>query len=306
MSIVSINPATGKIIAKYEEFSEQEIEERLARAEAAFERHKRTSFAERARKMLRAADLLESNADVLAARMTREMGKPITQANAEARKCAWVCRYYAENAEQFLQPEPVDTDASRSYVAFLPLGPILAIMPWNFPFWQVFRFVAPALMSGNVALLKHASNVMGCAQDIEQLLNEAGFNQDEFQALIVSSGAVPRIIEDDRIRAVTLTGGEGAGRSVGSIAGKMLKPTVLELGGSDPFIVLADADLDDAVETGVNSRMQNNGQSCIAAKRFIVEEAVMDAFLDRFAAKIGELKIGDPMETSTNIGPVAT
>ncbi len=306
MSIVSINPATGKIIAKYEEFSEQEIEERLARAEAAFERHKRTSFAERARKMLRAADLLESNADVLAARMTREMGKPITQANAEARKCAWVCRYYAENAEQFLQPEPVDTDASRSYVAFLPLGPILAIMPWNFPFWQVWRFVAAALMSGNVALLKHASNVMGCAQDIEQLLNEAGFNQDEFQALIVSSGAVPRIIEDDRIRAVTLTGGEGAGRSVGSIAGKMLKPTVLELGGSDPFIVLADADLDDAVETGVNSRMQNNGQSCIAAKRFIVEEAVMDAFLDRFAAKIGELKIGDPMETSTNIGPVAT
>lgn len=306
MSIVSINPATEQVIARFNEFTDREIEERLARAAAAFERHKRTSFSDRAKRMLRAADLLESNADLLAERMTREMGKPISQANAEARKCAWVCRYYAENAERFLQPEPVDTDASRSYVTFQPLGPILAIMPWNFPFWQVFRFVAPALMSGNVALLKHASNVMGCAQDIESLLTEAGFNQDEFQALIVSSEAVSGIIEDDRLRAVTLTGGERAGRLVGSTAGKELKSTVLELGGSDPFIVLADADLDDAVETGVNSRMQNNGQSCIAAKRFIVEEAVLDEFMDRFAAKIGELKIGDPMETSTNIGPVAT
>ena len=304
-AVATINPATGEAIHRYDTFTGEEIEERLARADSAFRRHRRTAFEERSAKMRRAGDLLEARARDLGAIMTREMGKPIGQAEAEAKKCAWVCRYYAEHAERFLSPEAVETDAAKSYVAFQPLGPVLAVMPWNFPFWQVFRFAAPALMAGNVGLLKHASNVTGCALAIEEVLREAGFDQDEFQALIVPSDEVAGIIADVRVRAATLTGSEGAGRAVGGAAGKAIKPSVLELGGSDPFIVLADADLEQAVEAGVKGRMQNNAQSCIAAKRFIVEEDVREAFTERFVEEMEALQIGDPMDAATDVGPMA-
>jgi succinate-semialdehyde dehydrogenase/glutarate-semialdehyde dehydrogenase len=305
MAIITTNPATGEELERYEALTGEELDARLARAEAAFARHRQTSFAERAGKMRRAGDLLEQRADHLAEIMTREMGKPIAQAVAEAEKCAWVCRYYAEHAERFLAPEETETDAARSYVAFQPLGPVLAVMPWNFPFWQVFRFAAPALMAGNVGLLKHASNVVGCALAIEALLRDAGFDGDEFQSLIVPSQEVAGIIEDPRVKAATLTGSEGAGRSVGGKAGERLKPSVLELGGSDPFIVLCDADLDLAVEVGVKARVQNNGQSCIAAKRFIVERGVADAFIERFVRRMEALTVGDPMDEATDVGPLA-
>jgi succinate-semialdehyde dehydrogenase / glutarate-semialdehyde dehydrogenase len=255
--------------------------------------------------MYRCADLLEERASAFGELMTSEMGKPIAQARAEAEKSALVCRFYAEHAERFLEDQPVETDASRSLVAFEPLGPILAVMPWNFPFWQVFRFAAPALMAGNVALLKHASNVTGCAIAIEDVLREAGFDGDEFQSLLIGSDAVESIISDDRIRAVTLTGSEGAGMSVGGAAGKAIKPSVLELGGSDPFIVLNDADLDLALSLAVRARMQNNGQSCIAAKRFILEADIHDRFLSRFAADVERLTVGDPMDEATDVGPLA-
>ncbi len=243
MSLTSINPATGEEIQRYEPFSAYEIDTRIARAEAAFARHRRTSFAERAAKMNRAAAILEERADDWGRLMTQEMGKPIAQARAEAKKCAWVCRFYAEHAAAFLQDEVVGTDAARSYVAYQPLGPVLAVMPWNFPFWQALRFVAPALMAGNVGLLKHASNVTGCALAIEAILRHAGFDDDEFQTLPASSSAVAGIIADARVKAATLTGSDAAGRAVGGQAGGQIKPSVLELGGSDPFIVLADADL---------------------------------------------------------------
>jgi succinate-semialdehyde dehydrogenase / glutarate-semialdehyde dehydrogenase len=305
MSIESINPADGTVIEQYSALKPSELESRLDAASAAFKRHRRTSFQERSEKLIRCADLLEERSKSLGELMTREMGKPIKQAIAEAEKCAWVCRYYAENAEGQLADQNVETDAGKSYVAFQPLGPILAIMPWNFPFWQVFRFAAPALMAGNVALLKHASNVSGCAIAIEDILREAGFDGDEFQTLLVGSDAVEDVINDDRIRAVTLTGSEGAGMAVGAAASKAIKPSVLELGGSDPFIVLADADLDLAIKTAVSARMQNNGQSCIAAKRFIVEDDVYDRFLDRFVSEVERMKIGDPMDESTELGPLA-
>jgi succinate-semialdehyde dehydrogenase / glutarate-semialdehyde dehydrogenase len=305
MSLVTINPATGEEVRRYDEMPEQEINARLGRAEVAFDRHHKSFFNERAQKMLAAAEILDAEARTLGKLMTMEMGKPIKQAEAEARKCAWGCRYYAEHAETFLQPEVVQTDARKSYVAFQPLGSILAVMPWNFPFWQVFRFAAPALMAGNVALLKHASNVTGCALAIEDVLRRAGFDGDEFQALLVSSRAVPRIINDRRIKAATLTGSTAAGRAVGGEAGDRIKPSVLELGGSDPFIVLADADLDKAVGTGVQARMQNNSQSCIAAKRFIVEESVAGEFTRRYVARMEALRIGDPMDENTEVGPLA-
>ena len=305
MSLLSINPATGEEINRYDELSEAELDERLDRAEAAFQRHRRTSFAERAERMNRAGDILEERSREWGEVMTREMGKPIRQARAEAEKCGWVCRHYAEQAESYLKNERVDTDASKSYVAFQPLGPVLAVMPWNFPFWQVFRFAAPALMAGNVGLLKHASNVSGCAQAIEQVLREAGFDEDEFQSLLISSGPVADLIEDPRVRAATLTGSAGAGRAVGGEAGRQVKPSVLELGGSDPFIVLEDADLDAAVRTGVKARMQNNSQSCIAAKRFIVEQSVAEAFTERFVEQMESMTIGDPMAEDTDIGPMA-
>lgn len=305
MAIESINPFTGTVIDKFRTLTDADLDARLDDAARAFALNRERSFADRAERMNRCADLLEERTSTFAESMTLEMGKPIAQARAEVTKSALVCRFYAEHAERFLSDQPVETDASRSFVAFEPLGPVLAVMPWNFPFWQVFRFAAPALMAGNVALLKHASNVSGCAIAIEDVLREAGFDGDEFQALLIGSDVVADIISDDRVRAVTLTGSEGAGMSVAAAAGKALKPSVLELGGSDPFIVLDDADLDLALKLAVRARMQNNGQSCIAAKRFIVEGGIYERFLDRFAADIERLTIGDPMDDSTDVGPLA-
>jgi succinate-semialdehyde dehydrogenase / glutarate-semialdehyde dehydrogenase len=306
MSIATINPATGKTIRTFEPYSAARIDETLDRAAAAFATHRRTSFADRSRWMLKAADLLEAECRELGRLMTLEMGKPIKAAVAEAEKCATACRYYAENAEHFLADQPVEMEGGESWVAFQPLGVVLAIMPWNFPFWQVFRFAAPALMAGNVGILKHASNVPQCALAIEDVLRRAGFTPDAFQALLVGSDAVEAIIGDSRVAAVTLTGSEGAGRSVASAAGRNLKKSVVELGGSDPFIVMPSADLGAAVSTAVTARMINNGQSCIAAKRFIVHEQVYDDFLKQFVARVAAVRIGDPMDESTELGPLAT
>ena len=256
--------------------------------------------------MNRAAEILESDKRELGKLMTLEMGKPISSAIAEAEKCAAGCRYYAANAERFLADQPVDTDGGKSWVAFQPMGAVLAIMPWNFPLWQVFRFAAPALMAGNVGLLKHSSNVPQCALAIEDIFRRAGFADGVFQTLLIGSDAVEKIIADPRIAAVTLTGSEGAGRSVASSAGKHLKKSVVELGGSDPFVVTPSADLDAAVATGVTARMINNGQSCIAAKRFIVHAGIYEQFLERFVAAVQSVRVGDPMEEETQLGPLAT
>ena len=256
--------------------------------------------------MLRAAEILESEKNELGKMMTLEMGKPIRAAIAEAEKCAWVCRYYADTAEKHLADEVVETNAKKSYVHFQPLGPVLAIMPWNFPFWQVFRFAAPALMAGNVGLLKHASNVPQCALAIEDIFTRAGFPQGAFQTLLIGSDAVENVLNDRRVAAATLTGSEPAGRSVASTAGKQIKKTVLELGGSDPFIVMPSANLDEAVTTAVKARTINNGQSCIAAKRFIVASDIYEEFERKFVSQMQALKIGDPLEESTEIGPLAT
>jgi succinate-semialdehyde dehydrogenase/glutarate-semialdehyde dehydrogenase len=304
--LTSVNPATEEEIERYDELSEEEIDDRLARADDAFARHRQTAFGERARKMRRAADRLEDDSDRWGELMTREMGKPLAQAKAEAEKCAWVCRYYAEHAAGFLADEPVETDAERSFIAYQPLGPVLAVMPWNFPFWQVFRFAAPALMAGNVGLLKHAGNVTGCAFAIEAIFRDAGFDADEFQALPMSSDPVEGILSDPRVKAATLTGSGPAGSAVGGQAAAQIKPSVLELGGSDPFIVLADADLEQAAATGVTARMQNNAQSCIAAKRFIVERGVLDDFTDRFVREMDALTVGDPMADETDVGPLVS
>ncbi len=306
MPITSVNPATGETLRSYDELTEGQLAERIARAAAAFARHRRTSLDERAAGLARAADILEAEADTLGRLMTTEMGKPIGAAVAEARKCAWACRYYAENGAAQLADRSVETDADRAFVRFLPIGPVLAIMPWNFPFWQVFRFAAPALMAGNVGLLKHASNVPQCALAIEDVLRRAGFDGDEFQALLIGSGRVARVIDDPRVRAVTLTGSTSAGSAVAAQAGGLVKKTVLELGGSDPFIVMPSADLEAAVETGVQARVINNGQSCIAAKRFIVHEEIYELFLRRFVERMRNLRVGDPMEPATRIGPLAT
>jgi succinate-semialdehyde dehydrogenase/glutarate-semialdehyde dehydrogenase len=256
--------------------------------------------------MLKAADILEAEKDAFGRLMVTEMGKPLKAAGEEAAKSAWGCRYYAEHAEQFLADEEVKTTASRSYVSWQPIGPVLAIMPWNFPFWQVFRFAAPALMAGNVGLLKHASNVPQCALAIEDIFRRAGFPEGVFQTLLIETDQVSRVIEDRRVAAVTLTGSNPAGSQVASTAGKVFKKTVLELGGSDPFIVLPDADLPAAIATAVKARIVNNGQSCIAAKRFIVHEAVADEFERGFVAGMAGLKVGDPMDGKTDIGPLAT
>ncbi len=301
----SVNPSTGERLATYAVHSPAEIEGCISRATRAFRSHRSTSFDERSGKVNHLAELLASGAEEFARLMTREMGKPISQAIAEAKKCAWVCRYYAENAEKMLADAPVDTDAHRSYVSFQPLGPILAVMPWNFPFWQVLRFAAPAVMAGNVALLKHASNVTGCALAIESLFREAGFEEGIFQSLIVPHDALESVISDRRIRATTLTGSEFAGRSVGAASGRNLIPAVLELGGSDPFIVLADAPLKETVHMAVQARMQNNGQSCIAAKRFIVEEPLAEAFTEQLVSAVESMSVGDPMHPATELGPLA-
>jgi succinate-semialdehyde dehydrogenase/glutarate-semialdehyde dehydrogenase len=302
----SKNPATGDVLAQFDELTPLQIEDRIGRAYSAFLRHRRTSFAERAAAMRRAADLMEHDKQRFATLMTQEMGKTLKSAVAEAEKCAWVCRHYADHAERQLADEPIATDAARSFTRCLPLGPVLAVMPWNFPFWQVFRFAAPALMAGNVGLLKHASNVPQCALAIEDLLCRAGFADGVFQTLLIGPARVAAIIEDPRIAAVTLTGSEGAGAQVGAAAGKALKKSVLELGGSDPFIVMPSANLDDAAATAVKARCINNGQSCIAAKRFIIHAAVYDAFVARMVAGLERLVVGDPMADATDVGPLAT
>jgi succinate-semialdehyde dehydrogenase/glutarate-semialdehyde dehydrogenase len=306
MAIASINPTTGETLKTFTSLSTQQIDEKLQLAADTFRSYRRTPFAERSRMMLRAAEILETRKGEFAKVMTIEMGKPIKAAVSEAEKCAWVCRYYAETAAQHLADEVVETNARKSYVRFQPLGPVLAIMPWNFPFWQVFRFAAPALMAGNVGLLKHASNVPQCALAIEEIFRDAGFPAGAFQTLLIGSDAVEGILNDPRVVAATLTGSEPAGRSVASIAGKQIKKAVLELGGSDPFIVMPSANLDEAVTTAVKARTINNGQSCIAAKRFIVATEIYDEFVQRFVSEMQDLKIGDPMEESTEIGPLAT
>src|SRR5947207_938768 len=306
MPMSSINPATGEVLQTFDSLTEPQLEERIARGVEAFREHCLSAFADRSEKMTRAAEILENEKRSFARTMTLEMGKPINAAVQEAEKCAWVCRYYAENAERHLADEIVETNATKSYVRFQPLGAVLAVMPWNFPFWQVFRFSAPALMAGNVGLLKHASNVPQCALAIEDIFRRAGFPEGVFQTLLVGADAVPRIIEDRRVAAVTLTGSEPAGRSVAGIAGKQIKKTVLELGGSDPFIVMPSADLQAAIITGVKARTINNGQSCIAAKRFIVAAEIYDEFERGFVEKMKALRVGDPLEQATDIGPLAT
>jgi succinate-semialdehyde dehydrogenase / glutarate-semialdehyde dehydrogenase len=305
MAIVSINPATGETIATFDPLSAAEIEERLRRAMSAFAVNRERSFAERAARMRKAADILESRASEFARTITLEMGKPITAAVAEVKKCAMVCRHYAEHAESYLAEEHVKTDAKASYVRFDPLGPILAVMPWNFPFWQVFRFAAPALMAGNTGLLKHASNVPQSAMAIEEIMREAGFDAGEFQTLLITAEQVAALLDDDRVKAATLTGSEAAGASVASNAAKQIKKSVLELGGSDPFVVMPSADIEEAVKTGIRARIVNNGQSCIAAKRFIVHEDVADEFEKRFVTAMEALRIGDPLDESTEVGPLA-
>jgi succinate-semialdehyde dehydrogenase / glutarate-semialdehyde dehydrogenase len=306
MAIATINPSTGELLKTFEPLSDAQIEQKLQRATQAFERQKKTSFADRARMMNKAAEILEAEKETLARLMTTEMGKTFRSAVDEAVKCAWVCRYYAEHGEHFLADEVIETTASRSYVRYQPLGLVLVIMPWNYPFWQVFRFIAPGLMGGNVGLLKHASNVPQCALKIEEILLKAGFAEGVFQTLLIGSQKVEKILNDSRIAAATLTGSEEAGVQVGISAARGIKKVVLELGGSDPFIIMPSANFDDAVATAVKARNSNNGQSCIAAKRFIVEESIAERFEQAFVAKMSSLKIGDPMEASTEIGPLAT
>ena len=306
MPIATINPATGQTVRTFQPITADQLEARLQCAADAYHRHRRTTFAERARLMTKAADILEGEKEAFGRLMVTEMGKPLKAATEEAAKSAWGCRYYAEHAERFLADQEVKTSASRSYVTWQPIGPVLAIMPWNFPFWQVFRFAAPALMAGNVGLLKHASNVPQCALAIEDIFRRAGFPEGVFQALLIETEHVRSVIEDPRVAAVTLTGSNTAGSQVASAAGKVVKKTVLELGGSDPFIVMPDADLPAAIATAVKARIVNNGQSCIAAKRFIVHEAVADEFERGFTAGMAGLAVGDPMEAGTDIGPLAT
>jgi succinate-semialdehyde dehydrogenase / glutarate-semialdehyde dehydrogenase len=306
MAIASINPATGLLLREFQPHSPTDVENKLDLAIRTFRTFRRTTFAERAKWMLRAADILETEKRKLGEVMTSEMGKTLVSAIAEADKCAVGCRYYAENAEKHLADETISTNASHSFIRYQPLGPVLAVMPWNFPFWQVFRFAAPALMAGNVGLLKHASNVPRCAMEIEDIFLRAGFPEGCFQSLLVESQRVEALIKDDRVVAVTLTGSEPAGRSVASIAGGEIKKSVLELGGSDPFIVMPSADLKAAIETAVKARTINNGQSCIAAKRFIVASGIYDKFERAFVDAMRNLRVGDPMDASTDIGPLAT
>jgi succinate-semialdehyde dehydrogenase / glutarate-semialdehyde dehydrogenase len=306
MPIATINPATGETLQTFEALTQAQLEEKLERASNTFRTYRRASFADRAVLMLRAAELLESDKNRLARLMTMEMGKPIKGAAQEIEKCALVCRYYAEMAQRHLADQVVATNAAKSYIHFQPIGPVLAVMPWNFPFWQVFRFAAPALMAGNVGLLKHASNVPQCALAIEEIFQHAGFPGGAFQTLLIGSEQVESVIKDWRVVAATLTGSEPAGRSVAGIAGKQIKKTVLELGGSDPFIVMPSAKIDEAVTTAVKARTINSGQSCIAAKRFIVSTDVYAEFEGRFVEQMKALRVGDPLKETTDIGPLAT
>jgi succinate-semialdehyde dehydrogenase/glutarate-semialdehyde dehydrogenase len=303
--ITSINPTTGDPLETFAETAPAALEQMLDEAVAAYRNWRRCSYEQRAEPMRAAARLLRERKRAYARTMALEMGKPLEQGEAEAEKCAWVCDYYAEHAGRLLSDEPRATDATRSYVRFDPLGPVLAIMPWNFPFWQVFRFAAPALMAGNAGLLKHAPNVTRCALEIEGIFREAGFPPGLFRALVLRNDAVGAVIADERVRAVTLTGSDRAGRQVAERAGRHLKKTVLELGGSDPFIVLADADVARAAQTAAEARLLNSGQSCIAAKRFIVVESVADRFLEGFVTAMRSRVPGDPLEPGTQIGPQA-
>jgi len=305
MAIESLNPATGEVLETFREIGREDVERMLAAAHAAFLEWRDARYAARAKNMRQAATILRTRKLDYARLMTLEMGKPIVQGEAEIEKCAWTCEYYADHAEALLAEQPRQTDASRSYVRFDPLGVVLAVMPWNFPFWQVFRFAAPALMAGNAAVLKHASNVPRCALTIEEIFRDAGFPRGLFATALVGSSAVPALIADRRVAAVTLTGSDHAGSQVAQHAGRELKKTVLELGGSDPFIVLADADLAAAASTAADARLVNSGQSCIAAKRFIVVEAVADRFLDRFVQELRSRRVGDPLARETQVGPQA-
>ncbi|HXL22272.1 MAG TPA: NAD-dependent succinate-semialdehyde dehydrogenase [Candidatus Dormibacteraeota bacterium] len=306
MGIASINPANGEVLKKFEALTDAAIEEKIQRAAETFPKFRKLSFAERAGMMRKAAEILESDKAELAKLMTLEMGKTYRSAVDEAVKCAWGCRYYADNAEKFLADEVIETSASRSYIKYQPMGVILVVMPWNFPFWQVFRFIAPGLMGGNVGLLKHASNVPQCALKIEEILRRAGFPEGAFQTLLIGSDKVDKILADDRIAAATLTGSEDAGAKVGAGAAKRIKKVVLELGGSDPFIVMPSANLEEAVTMAVKARTINNGQSCISAKRFIVAEPIAARFEKEFVAKMEALKLGDPFDEKTDVGPLAT
>ncbi|HBL14664.1 MAG TPA: NADP-dependent succinic semialdehyde dehydrogenase [Cyanobacteria bacterium UBA11162] len=306
MGIATINPATGETIKTFEPLNSESIEAKLTLAQRAFESYRKTPMTQRSQWLNAAADILERDKVSFGKIMTLEMGKTLKSAIAEVEKCALVCRYYAEHAPEFLADVPATTDASKSFVRYQPLGLILAVMPWNFPFWQVFRFAAPALMAGNVGLLKHASNVPQCALAIEEILAQAGFPEGVFQTLLIGANQVKAVVSDPRVKAATLTGSEPAGASLAATAGEQLKKTVLELGGSDPFIVLESADLDAAVSTAVTARLINNGQSCIAAKRFIVVDAIADEFERRLVEKYQVLKVGDPMDENTDVGPLAT
>ena len=306
MAIATINPATGKVEKTFEALSDAQIEVKLQTAADTFVRYRHVPFAERAQMMLKAAEILEKEKENFGRVMTTEMGKTFRSAVDEAAKCAWVCRYYAENAEKFLADEIVETTASRSYIRYQPLGAVLAVMPWNFPFWQVLRFAAPALMAGNVGLLKHASIVPQSALLIEDLFRRAGFPTGSFQTLLIGSNKVDRVLGDPRVMAATLTGSEGAGIEVGIGAAKRIKKVVLELGGSDPFIVMPSANLEVATATAVKARIFNNGQSCIAAKRFIVAESIAEKFECLFAEKMAALRVGDPFDEKTEVGPLST
>jgi len=306
MGIASINPATGQTIQEFSALSDHELEQKLAKAADTFATYKATTFAQRAAWLNKAAQVLADNQRAYGQMMTLEMGKTLGSAIAEVEKCAWVCRFYAENADSFLADVPATTDASRSFVRYQPLGAILAVMPWNFPFWQVFRFAAPALMAGNVGLLKHASNVPQCALAIEEVFQKAGLPDGAFQTLLIGASRVADLVADDRIKAAALTGSEPAGASLASACGKQIKKTVLELGGTDPFLVMPSADVDAAIKTAATARMINNGQSCIAAKRFIVAESIADQFETGLKDQFVALRVGDPMVEGITVGPLAT
>jgi len=306
VAISSVNPATGEEIRTFDSLTDEQIDEKLQRAADTFREYRKTSFEERAEMLARAAEILEGEAEEFGRLMTSEMGKTLAAATAETQKCARGCRYYVENAERFLADEKIEVEGAEAYIHYQPLGPILAVMPWNFPFWQVFRHVAPALMSGNVVLLKHASNVPQCALAIEDIIHRAGFPEGVVQTLLIGSSQVQAVIDDPRARAATLTGSEGAGRQVGSEAGENIKKSVLELGGSDPFIVMPSADMEAAVTAAVTSRTLNNGQSCINAKRIIVHDEIAEEFERRYVDAMAALEVGDPMDEGTDMGPLAT
>jgi len=306
MAIATINPATGEIVKQFVALTDAQVDQRIATAATAFQSFRKTPMADRANWMFKAAEILEAEKNELGRLMTLEMGKTLSSAVAEAAKCASGCQYYAENAAKFIADEIIETSAAKSYIHYQPVGIVLAVMPWNFPFWQVFRFIAPGLMAGNVGLLKHASNVPQCALKIEDILLRAGFPAGVFQTLLIGASQVDRILNDPRVAAATLTGSEQAGIQVGISAAKRIKKVVLELGGSDPFIVMPSANIQEAASTAVKARVINNGQSCIAAKRFIVHEQIADQFEKEFVSRMQALKLGDPFDEKTDVGPLAT